>query len=248
MAVPATSFAAVLRSVDAVEGWMTDAQARRLWDEASRLVPPARIVEIGSFRGRSTIVLASAAAEGVDVVAIDPHAGNDRGPQELEGFEAAAAQDHERFLANLVSAGVGGRVRHLRMFSSAALDQVNGPIDLLYIDGAHRYRPALDDIRRWGARVSEGGTLLVHDSFSSVGVTLALLTTMLRSGRFSYAGRDGSMAVYRRLPPTRRTVNAARQLAQLPWFARNVAIKTLILARLRPLTRVLGHRTGDWPY
>ena len=237
--MPAATFDSALRAVAAVEGWMTDAQARRLWDAASRLSAPARIVEIGSFQGRSTIVLASAAPDGVEVVAIDPHAGNDRGPQEFEGFEEAAQGDHEAFLANLEVAGVRGRVRHVREFSSAALDEVEGAIDLLYIDGAHRYRPALDDIRRWGARVRDGGTLLIHDSFSSVGVTLAIQSSLLVDARFTYVGRSGSMTEYRCEPPPSRPANAARQLAQLPWFARNVVLKALILAKLRK---------GDWPY
>ena len=77
-------------------------------------MPGERIVEIGSFRGRSTIVLASAAPEGVEVVAIDPHAGNDRGPQEIDGFAGEAGEDHRRFLANLAAAGVAERVRHVR--------------------------------------------------------------------------------------------------------------------------------------
>ena len=42
------------------------------------------------------------------------------------------------------------------------------PIDVLYIDGAHRYGPARADIRDWGARVTDGGTMLIHDSFSSI--------------------------------------------------------------------------------
>ena len=218
---------------------MTDAQARRLWDAASRLVAPGRIVEIGSFQGRSTIVLASAAAEGVEVVAIDPHAGNDRGPQEIAGFEAAAQSDHEAFLANLSAAGVRDRVRHVRAFSSEALAAVDGPVDVLYIDGAHRYAPALDDIRRWGDRVRDGGTLLIHDSFSSVGVTLAILRSLLVDRRFTYVGRSGSLAEYRRSPAPSAAGNAARQLAQLPWFARNLVLKALIVAKVRK---------GDWPY
>ena len=237
--MPARSFDTARRAVASVEGWLTDAQARRLWDAASRLAAPARIVEIGSFQGRSTIVLGSAAADGVEVVAIDPHAGNDRGPQELEGFEEAAQGDHEAFLANLSAAGVRDRVRHVRAFSSAALTEVDGEIDLLYIDGAHRYRPALDDIRRWGERVRDGGTLLIHDSFSSIGVTFAILSSLLLDGRFTYVGRSGSMAEYRREPPPARATNAARQLAQLPWFARNVVLKALIVTKLR---------RGDWPY
>jgi predicted O-methyltransferase YrrM len=229
---------------------MTDAQARRLWEGASAVPAAGRIVEIGSFRGRSTIVLATAAAEGVEVVAIDPHAGNDRGPQEIEGFEDEAEQDHKVFHANLEAAGVDERVRHVRKFSDDALGEVNGPIDLLYIDGAHRYGPARADIRRWGARVRPGGTLLIHDSFSSIGVTLALLTSMVTSRDFRYVGRSTSMAEYRRGRTTRQDqlASAARQLAQLPWFARNVLIKVLITAKLGRFTRYLGHNSGDWPY
>jgi predicted O-methyltransferase YrrM len=248
--VPAAStFPEALRAVASVEGWMTDAQAERLWEAAAALTPPATIVEIGSFRGRSTIVLASAARPGVSVVAIDPHAGNDRGPQELTGFADAAQADHEVFLANLSRSGVADRVRHVRSFSSEALSSVDGEVDVLYIDGAHRYGPALDDIRRWGARVRPGGTLLIHDSFSSVGVTLAILRALLLDGdRFSYVGRSGSLAEYRRTPAVSASANALRQAAQLPWFVRNVVIKVLIVARLGRLTPLLGHRTADWPY
>jgi hypothetical protein len=245
-----SGFSVTLAAVAGVEGWMTDAQAQRLWDRACSVAGGGRIVEIGSFRGRSTIVLARAATPDVEVVAIDPHAGNDRGPQEIEGFVDEAEEDHDVFHANLRAAGVDDRVRHVRRFSDDALGDVEGPIDLLYIDGAHRYGPALADIRRWGARVAPGGTLLIHDSFSSIGVTLALLRSMVTSGEFRYVGRSTSMAEYRRerVAGRARLSNAARQLAQLPWFARNVVIKVLITAKLGRFTRYLGHKTADWPY
>ncbi|MEJ7584538.1 MAG: class I SAM-dependent methyltransferase, partial [Acidimicrobiales bacterium] len=83
--------------MDGVEGWMTEGQARRLWDRAQLVPGTGRIVEIGSFRGRSTIVLARSARPGVEVVAIDPHAGNDRGPQEIDGYVDEATQDHAAF-------------------------------------------------------------------------------------------------------------------------------------------------------
>ncbi|MFM7409200.1 MAG: class I SAM-dependent methyltransferase, partial [Actinomycetota bacterium] len=104
-------------------------------------------------------------------MAIDPHAGNDRGPQEIEGYVAEAANDHHMFRGNLESRGLGDRVRHIRRFSSEAHSEVSGEIDVLYIDGAHRFGPARDDIRQWGDRVSVGGTMLIHDAFCSVGVT-----------------------------------------------------------------------------
>ncbi len=245
-----TRFDRTFQDVSDVQGWMTEDQARRLWDRASALAPPAQVVEIGSYHGRSAIVLSRAAPDGIEVVAIDPHAGNDRGPQQIHGHVDEGQADNDAFRANLAAAGVKDRVRHVRRPSQEADPEVEGDIDLLYIDGAHRYRPARDDIRDWGARVAEGGVLLIHDSFSSIGVTLALLTQLFFSGRFRYVGRSGSMTEYRCEPVrgTARLANALHQAAQLPWFARNVAIKALILGRLGALTRLLGHREPTWPY
>ena len=151
---------------------------------------------------------------------------------------------------NLTDAGVRERITHVRKMSDEALGDVAGGIDLLYIDGAHRFAPARADIVEWGNRVTGGGTMLIHDSFSSIGVTLALLTTTFASGEWRYVGRSQSMAEYRRerLEARERVVDAARQMLQLPWFARNVAIKVLLTAKLYPLTRILGHHSRDWPY
>ncbi len=246
----ATTFDQVQVAVADVEGWMTPGQARRLWTCARVVRPGGTIVEIGSFRGRSMVVLASAAQAGVELVAIDPHAGNDRGPQEIEGFADDAAEDFDVFNQNLADAGVADRVRHLRKFSAEALDDVPGSIDLLYIDGAHRFGPALDDIRSWSAKIKPGGDLLIHDCFSSIGVTGALVVSLFFGGEFRYLGRSESMTHYRREPlrPAERLRNGLRQAAQLPWFARNVVVKALIVAKLGRVTRLVGHDPATWPY
>jgi predicted O-methyltransferase YrrM len=248
---PGTELAAVVEQVRDVDGWMTTGQAATLLDAARRCPPGGRIVEIGSFRGRSTIVLASGAPPGAEVVAIDPHAGNDRGPGELEGYADAADEDHAVFHANLDAAGVSERVRHVRAASAAALDAVDGPVDVLYVDGAHRYRPAVEDLRSWGARVADGGTLLIHDSFSSIGVTAAILAHLAGGRRFRYLGRSRSLAIYRAdLAPgvARRIANLGRQLAQLPWFALNVGLKVALTAGLGTAMKRLGRTPPEWPY
>jgi hypothetical protein len=247
------SFETALAAVEGVEGWLSDGQARRLYERAAAVPPGGRIVEIGSYRGRSAIVMANGAGgAGVELVAIDPHAGNDRGPQEIHGSADEGEADNRAFQANLSRAGVVDAVRHVRLPSQEALGSLEGPIDLLYVDGAHRVRPATDDIARWGARVRPGGSMLVHDSFSSIGVTLALLRLLALGGDFVYVGRERSLAEYRRvgtrLSAAERVRNAARQLAQLPWFARNVLIKVALVLKVRPLVRLLGHRSSDWPY
>ena len=84
--------------------------------------------------------------------------------------------------------------------------------------------------------------MLIHDSFSSIGVTLAILRSLVFGGRFRYVGRARSMTIYRadlRAHPVQRLRNAGRQLAQLPWFVKNVALKVLISLKIV---------TAEWPY
>jgi hypothetical protein len=79
--------------------------------------------------------------------------------------------------------------------------------------------------------------MLIHDSFSSIGVTAAIVRHLMWSRNFAYVGRTASLAEYRRAEAGLKS--ALRQLAQLPWFARNVLVKVAIVLRLR---------SGEWPY
>lgn len=227
-----------------IEGWLTDGQAARLTAAALRTRPAGAVVEIGSFRGKSAVVLAAATGS---LVAIDPHAGSDRGPQEIAADESRGDADYEAFHANLAAAGVADVVRHVRRFSADAHRDVTGPISLLYVDGAHRFGPAREDLRDWGARVAPGGVMLVHDSFSSIGVTLALLVECFLSPRWRYVGRSRSLAEFERVVDGPRDVSA--WMRELPGFARNVLIKVLVVAGRRRWAERLGLEPGaPWPY
>jgi len=227
-----------------IEGWLTDGQAARLAAAAARSRPDGAVVEIGSFRGKSAVVLASAAGS---LIAIDPHAGSDRGPQEIAADEVRGDADFDAFHANLTAAGVADRVRHVRKFSADAHQDVTGPVSLLYVDGAHRFGPARADLREWGRRVAPGGVMLVHDAFSSIGVTLALLVECAVSPRWRYVGRTGSLAEYERVAAGPRDVGAFAR--ELPWFARNVLIKVLVVAGRRRWAERLGlDPAAPWPY
>jgi Methyltransferase domain len=196
-------------------------------------------------------VLRRAAAPDVEVVAIDPHGGGDRGPQQISPDAALGEADHEAFHANLRRAGVDDGVRHLRRMSQDALGEVEGEIALLYVDGAHRYGPARADIERWGERVAPGGTMLVHDAYNAVGVMLAQVRLLFLSPSWRYVGRSRSLAEYRReeLAGAGRLRNAAAQLRGIPWFVRNCLIKLAMVARMRAVARRLGlPDADDWPY
>ena len=228
-------FERVWALADEVPGWLTRAQARVLWEQAGACPPGSRIVEIGSHRGRSTLVLAGAPGH-PRVTAIDPF---------VTGrlFDGTAARRDLR--SNLHRAGVEDRVDLLEERSGSVRRRWSTPVALVYVDGKHDHWTCLDDLR-WEAFLPPGGTLLVHDAFSSIGVTTALLRRCLTSRTLRYAGRTGSLATFHRAPNTAASRRAL--LRELPWWVRNVGIKVLLRLRLRPVAAALGHRDRYDPY
>jgi hypothetical protein len=123
-------------------------------------------------------------------------------------------------------------------------------VDVLYVDGDHRYSRARDDLLLWGPRVRPGGSLFVHDCYSSPYVTAAVLRVFGLHSQFRYVGRERTLVEYVAEPVRglRRIENVARQLAPLGWFARNIAIKLAIKAGRQDISRALGHREPGCPY
>ncbi|MGG5257283.1 class I SAM-dependent methyltransferase [Phycicoccus avicenniae] len=232
----ADGFAAAWPGIDAVPGWLTRDQARLLWDTVAAVSPgPARVLEVGSHRGRSTCVLAAARPD-VAVTAVDPFVRTRRyaGPQVRELLEA-----------NLSVLGLADRVSVVATTSAQARHGWDAPLDVLHVDGKHDYWTVSDDLH-WAEHVVPGGTVVVHDSFSSVGVTLALLRHVLPGDHLAYRGRTGSMARFVVTRPTR--ADRWAMLRELPWWLRNVVVKVLLRARLHGVAAWLGHEGPDDPY
>jgi len=228
----AVEFDDVWAGADVISGWLTRDQARSLWDGAQRVPAGGRMLEIGSHQGRSTIVLAAAARErGARVIAVDPF---------VEGRLFGGSSTRLRFEANLDAAGLREQVRLLPERSTELRPQWDQPLAMLYIDGKHDYWTVRDDLR-WVAHLPEGAPVLVHDAFSSIGVTLGLLVHVLPGTKLRYDGRTGSLARFTVAPPG--GLDRLRMLAQLPWFVRNVLIKVALR-----LARVVGYRGTPDPY
>jgi predicted O-methyltransferase YrrM len=219
-----------------IEGWLTRDQATVLFEAVRTLAPGSTVVEIGSHQGRSTVVLASALPQNGRLVAVDP-------------FDAAwrhgGPDTRARLEAHLVAAGVGSRVEVVATTSRAARTAYGAGVDLLYVDGKHDFWTVRDDLR-WSGRVPDGGVVLVHDAFSSLGVTLALLGTLPAARRLAYSGRTGSLA---RLEVRRPTLpDRVRPVREVPWWLRNLVVKVLLRLRLRRVARLLGHDLAADPY
>jgi hypothetical protein len=219
---------------DQVGGWLTRDQAHLLWEAALRLPEGALIVEIGSHQGRSTAVLGRAAQlVGARLVAIDPF---------VEGRLFGGSATRRRFENTVRTAGLSDVVELQVDRSTALRPGWTRPVNLLYIDGKHDYWTVSDDLR-WTTFQREGSEVLIHDCYSSIGVTLGVLLRVLPGSRLVYRERSGSLARFEVGPPA--TADRMRIVGELPGFLRNVLIKILLRLRLRPVAARLGH---DGPY
>lgn len=233
MGTRVTGFEDAWAAASTIPGWLTRAQAAVLFSEASA-VGHGRVVEIGSHLGRSTVVLAST---GAPVTAIDPFLGHWR-----YGTDSTESE----YRSHLAACGVQELVDTRVATSADVLAGWSGDVALVYVDGKHDYWSCRHDLG-WAAHLPLHGHVLVHDGFSSVGVTAALLRTLLpRRATMRMLDRTGSLVRLEQGVPGWN--DRLRVLAQLPWFLRNVVVKVLLRARLRPLARMIGHGDTADPY
>lgn len=178
-----------------VPGFLSEAEARFLGMAAACAPVGGAIVEIGSFKGKSTVMLAKVAAlygRG-PVVAIDPH--NFNNPELGEFRTESGATSYDEFVSNLRRAGVADGVEVHRAFSTVVAETWDRPIRFLWIDGDHGYAGAKADFDGFAGHVIPGGIVAFHDALHEfAGPIRVFVEDVLRSDRFGAAGFVHSIA------------------------------------------------------
>jgi hypothetical protein len=176
-----------------IPGFLQENEARFLGTLAACTPAQGAIVEIGSFKGKSTVMLATVAARYNlgSVVAIDPHAGlsylGTPTPHQDPTFN--------EFLTSLKSAGVSENVEVHRSFSRDVARAWNRPIRLLWIDGDHSYRGCKEDFGLFSPYLADGAVVAFHDSLNAFeGPIRVFVEEILRSDRFGPCGFVHSIA------------------------------------------------------
>ena len=148
---------AILRLHDSLDGLLFVEESAWLYRAAG---DRARIVEIGSFRGKSAVMLAKGSAGvGGRLLCIDPHI-NAIGTEKTR----FSRSDHDVFVATITRHAVADRVTKWTKTSAEAAAVYDGqPIDLLWIDGDHSYRGIKSDLSMWKRYVRVGGMVAAHD-------------------------------------------------------------------------------------
>lgn len=161
-----------------IEGWLYPDEAWELHRRAGAVAARARsenrrpvLVEIGSWKGRSTVceALALANSGGGVLHAIDPH------------LDGEVEDTWGQLLANLSRTGTAPYVNPVRSTSHEARADFDQPVDMLFVDGSHGRAEVRQDIDDWVPLVRSGGVVAFNDP-SHPGVHAALRDRVLLRG------------------------------------------------------------------
>jgi hypothetical protein len=191
----------ILERMRQVEGWLSDGEADALITlagDAIRARRGARIVEVGSYHGRGTVVLASVAKvldQTARVFAVDPHDGRIGSRDAIVRVEPSAAAFEE----TLARFGVSDFV--VRIQASSSDVEWDAPVDLLVVDGLHDYQSVAADFQRFGPCVRTGARIAFHDCAGYFPDVRRFVNDLWRGGEYDFIGIFDTLAVLERREP-----------------------------------------------
>ncbi len=221
--------------IDAVEGWLTDREAAFLYHAAHSCAVPGEIVEIGSFKGKSTVCLGlgSKAGRRIPISAIDPH------ETDTQAAHHEGASTLPVFEQNIARAGVADLVTQIPEFSAAVGARWTRPIALLWIDGDHSYAGALQDAALFTPWVVDGGVVAFHDA--TQGDLPRVVRKVFGDPQYSALGIVDSIVYATKSSAAKKSLRDVLVLAALSHYdrARTVArvlpLRSMFKRALRPL-------------
>ncbi len=152
-----------LDRMEPIEGWFSREEGDLLFrsvEQVIRSVQSGAVVEIGSYCGRSTVVLGSvvqALRPSGKVYAIDPHEGVLSG----ESGTVSMPSSLPSFLKNIEAAGLKDVVSLIRKKSFEV--SWTEPIAFLLIDGLHDYENVSRDYAHFERYLVSGALVAFHD-------------------------------------------------------------------------------------
>ncbi|RMH28125.1 MAG: class I SAM-dependent methyltransferase [Planctomycetota bacterium] len=177
-----------LGHVDRAEGWLSLDEARLLHTLAGE-VAEGCIVEVGAYRGRSTIALSAGAPEGIPVYSIDPHA-----EMWVNGKLAyAGPDDRAAFYRAMLDSGATRNVHLLNSTSERLTPGWDIPVGLLWIDGDHSYEGVARDWACWRPHLMPGCTVVFDDAHDPAVGPHRLISELLAAGEIVHRRNVGKV-------------------------------------------------------
>jgi predicted O-methyltransferase YrrM len=199
-------FSECLSATNAIEGWLQPIEGYTLFLLAKNGPGAGAVVEIGSFKGRSTAFLAmgSKQAGREPVTAIDHFRGS---PEHQPGTPGEVQEVKElgstfaTFRRNLQAAGLWDHVVPIEASSEQAAGSWDRPIRLLFIDGDHSYESSRNDFIAFERFVVPGGIVCFHDIGNCEGVTRFYNQSIVGKAGLFPLFQAGTLAVVQKTSP-----------------------------------------------
>ncbi|NEA44351.1 class I SAM-dependent methyltransferase [Streptomyces sp. SID11385] len=164
----------ILAAFEEAKGFMPVHEGLALYAaavEAGRLGLP--LLEVGTYCGRSTVLLAEAGrAAGVAVVTVDHHRGSEEQQPGWEYHDPATVDPElgvmdtlPAFRRTLYRAGLEEHVIAIVGRSPQVAAVWGRPLGLVFVDGGHTDAHANADYEGWAPHLAPGGLLVIHDVF-----------------------------------------------------------------------------------
>ncbi len=195
---------------DRVPGFMPADEGRALHEAALHYFDDGVGVEIGTYCGKSTVLLGAAALARRSILfTVDHHRGSEEHQPGWEYHDASMVDEATgrfdtlpTFRRTLDNVGLDDTVVAVVGKSAVASRAWRTPLQLLFIDGGHSEAAAQQDFDGWAQWVSIGGALIIHDVFPDPRdggqAPYRIYCRAIDSGKFRETSGTGSLRVLER--------------------------------------------------
>ncbi|MFE1975654.1 class I SAM-dependent methyltransferase [Streptomyces hygroscopicus] len=211
-AAPTAPDRTVLDAFEEAKGFMPLDEGLALYAAAAETAAGLGLplVEVGTYCGRSTILLADAArAAGTVAVTVDHHRGSEEQQPGWEYHDPEVVDPGigrmdtlPTFRRTLHRAGLEDHVIAVVGRSPQVAAVWGRPVGLVFIDGGHTDEHASADYEGWAPHLAPGGLLVIHDVFPDPAdggqAPYRIYRRALASGVFTEVSATRSLRVLRR--------------------------------------------------
>jgi len=161
--------------IDSIKGFLDPTEGLALYQYCVESTSTLPAMEIGSYCGKSTVYLGTAAKNnGSTVFAVDHHRGSEEhqlGEEyhdpDLYDSSVELMDSFKAFRSSMRRADLEDTVVPIVAPTTVAAKHWHSPLGMLFIDGGHSMQAALNDYRCWAGHIAKGGILAIHDLFEN---------------------------------------------------------------------------------
>jgi predicted O-methyltransferase YrrM len=178
----------IKNKIEKIEGLISLKEGLLLYNLAKNCKGKGVIVEIGSYKGKSTAWLAMGSKNGknVKIYAVDPF-------KSALAIEGGGKDNFPDFKKNMEYLEVKDIVIPIVKTSKSAAENFKEPVEFIFIDGSHEYEDVKMDFELWYPKVIDGGIMAFHDTIGRPGPKKVVEECIFKSNNFKGVIFKGSI-------------------------------------------------------